>query len=249
MPAAWTQPLPVRRISEDTENPAATRIWPASLPAVRQLLADGLELGRSTILVGANGVGKSTLVEAIAMAFGMSGEGGGTGSMLSTAATESELHRHLRIERGPGGSRWGYFLRAETMHGLFSYLVANPRPDGRPDGSVFHRLSHGESFLALLEDPHRFAHGGLMIMDEPEAGLSVESQLTLLGHLIELSRHPQGQVIIATHSPVIAALPGARLIQLDEDGFADTTWDELSVVDHYRRFLAAPTAYLRHLVD
>lgn len=248
MPAAWTQPLPVRRISENTENPAPAGIWPANLPAVRQLLADGLELGRSTILVGANGVGKSTLVEAIAMAFGMSGEGGGTGSMLDTAATESELHAHLRIERGPGGSRWGYFLRAETMHGLFTYLAANPRPGGASDGIRFHRLSHGESFLALLEDPYRFAHGGLMIMDEPEAGLSFESQLTLLGQLIELSAHPQGQVVIATHSPVIAALPGARLIELDQDGFAETTWDELSVVDHYRRFTAGPEAYLRHLL-
>ena len=244
MRADWTVPIPLRRIGEDPDNPAPQGEWPATIPAVRQLLADGLDLGRSTVLVGQNGVGKSTLVEAIAMAFGMAGEGGGTGSMHATAATESDLHRHLRLDRGPGASRWGYFLRAETMHGLFSYLASS-----RSDGAMLHRLSHGESFLELLTDPSRFAHGGLMIMDEPEAGLSFEAQLTLLGQLIELSQHPDGQVLIATHSPVIAALPGARLIELNADGFAETRWEDLAVVDHYRRFLATPTAYLRHLVD
>ncbi len=242
MRADWTQPIPLRRVSQDAQNPAPQGVWPATVPAVGQLLRDGLELGRSTILLGANGVGKSTVVEAIAMAFGMSGEGGGTGSMHRTVPTESELHRHLGLERGPGASRWGYFLRAETMHGLFSYLSSTG-----DDGQAFHRLSHGESFLELLADPNRFAHGGLMIMDEPEAGLSFESQLALLGQLIELSRHPLGQVIVATHSPVIAALPDARLIELSSDGFAETRWDDLAVVDHYRRFLATPTAYLRHL--
>lgn len=244
MPAAWTEPIPVRRISESADNPAPRGSWPATVAAVRQLLDEGLELGRATVLVGPNGVGKSTIVEAIAMAFGMSGEGGGTGSMSATAAIESELHRHLRLDRGPGGSRWGYFLRAETMHGLFTYLASSGS-----DGKALHRLSHGESFLELLQDPNRFSHGGLMIMDEPEAGLSFESQLALLGQLIELSAHPQGQVIIATHSPVIAALPGARLIQLDDDGFTETSWEELAVVDHYRRFTTTPQAYLRHLVD
>lgn len=239
---SWMVPIPVRRVVESPDNPAPRNQWPATIPAIRQVLDEGLEFGPSTVLVGANGVGKSTLVEAIAMAFGMSGEGGGTGAMHATTASESNLNTRLQLQRGPGGSRWGYFLRAETMHGLFNYLGSNG-----PEGYIYHRLSHGESFIEFLQDSSRFARGGLMIMDEPEAGLSFESQLALLAQLMEFADHPQGQVIIATHSPVIAALPGARLLELSSTGIAETSWHDLSVVDHYHRFTSAPEAYLRHL--
>jgi predicted ATPase len=242
--ASWLRPLPVRAIREREGDRLDRSAWPAIVPAVRQLLDDGLEPGSLTILVGENGSGKSTVVEGIALAYGLSPEGGSTGARHSTRASESCLHTALQLSRGAGASRWGYFLRAETTHGLFTYLQENPSPhSGDPE---FHALSHGESFLAMLET-ERFTRGGLFVLDEPEAGLSFTAQLTLVGHLVELAADPRSQVIMATHSPVLAATPGADLLQLDGEGLHPTTWADLAVVDHYRRFLAEPERYLRHL--
>jgi len=238
--------LPLRAIREREENPLDRSVWPATLPAVRQLLDDGLEPGRLTILVGENGSGKSTIVEGVALAYGLSPEGGSTGARHSTRVSESRLHAALQLTRGVGASRWGYFLRAETTHGLFTYLEENPNPrSGDPE---FHALSHGESFLAMIESD-RFSDGGLFVLDEPEAGLSFTAQLTLVAHLVELAADPRSQLILATHSPVLAATPGADLLQLDADGLHPTTWADLAVVDHYRRFLAEPQRYLRHLSE
>ncbi|QDP98652.1 AAA family ATPase [Microlunatus elymi] len=237
------RPLPVRRVFEDDHGPLDRKTWPATLPAVRQLLDDGLEFDRVTVLVGENGSGKSTLIEAIAMAYGLSPEGGSTGAMHSTRVTESELWKAIRLGRGAGASRWGYFLRAETMHGLYSYLEDHPGPDPH-----FHRMSHGESFMTMIAQPERFDHGGLFVMDEPEAGLSFVTQLTLLGRLIELAADERTQLIIATHSPIIARLPGANLLQLDQDGITPIDWDDLAVVYHYRSFLDSPDRYLHHLL-
>jgi len=234
---------PVRRIAERHDHQLRRDSWPATLPAVRQLLDDGLDLGRLTILVGENGVGKSTIIEGVAMAFGLSPEGGSTGARHSTRPSESPLGEYLQLTRNPGSSRWGYFLRAETMHGLFSYLEDHP---GR-DEPAFHELSHGESFLAMLATD-RFVDGGFFVLDEPEAGLSFESLLVLVGLLAELAAEPRAQVLLATHSPVLAAIPGATVLQLDENGLTPTTWEDLSVVDHYRRFLGAPMQYLRHVL-
>jgi predicted ATPase len=221
--------------------------WPGRLAPVAQLLREGLDLGPATVLVGANGSGKSTLVEGIAMAFGLAPEGGSTGARHRSYASESPLHEALSIIRGPGGSRWGYFVRAETMHGLMGYLDETAQ-DGYTRDPTFHRFSHGESFLALLQTS-RFAGEGFFVMDEPEAGLSFETQLTLVGQLTLLAARRGAQVLVATHSPVIAALPGARILQVDDTGIHPVRWEQLAVVDHYRRFLDAPQRYLRHLVE
>jgi predicted ATPase len=236
--------LPVRRVSGVVDHQLDPKTWPMTLAPVRQLVTDGLDLDRVTILVGENGTGKSTIVEAIAMAYGLSPEGGSTGAMHSTRATESELWESLLLERSAGLRKWGYFLRAETMHGLYSYLEDHPGKEPDPD---FHRLSHGESFMAML-GTRRFLRGGFFVLDEPEAGLSFVSQLTLVGQLAELVAGGRTQLVIATHSPVLARLPGARLLQLDERGISDVAWDDLAVVDHYRAFLANSEVYLHHLL-
>lgn len=234
---------PVRRISERDDRQLGRDRWPATLAPVRQLLDDGLDLGGLTVLVGENGSGKSTIVEAIAIAYGLSPEGGSTGAMHSTRASESPLSDYLQLTRGAGATRWGYFLRAETMHGLFSYLEEHP---GRDD-PAFHELSHGESFLSMI-GTRRFLDAGFFVLDEPEAGLSFTGQLALVGLLAELAADPRAQVLMATHSPILAAVPGATLLQLDEAGLHPTAWEDLDVVDHYRRFLEAPTRYLRHVL-
>jgi predicted ATPase len=138
--------LPVRRVQGRADAAPDWARWPATLPAVAQVLRDGLDLGPATVLVGENGTGKSTLTEALALAFGLSREGGSRGAQHSTRHTESDLHESLQLVRGAGASRWGFFLRAETMHGLYTYLEAHP--SGRDP--VFHEMSHGESFLEIL---------------------------------------------------------------------------------------------------
>lgn len=244
VPADWMKPLPVRRVVPAADRSVSPDRWPATLAPVRQLLEDGLELDQVTILVGENGTGKSTLVEAIAMAYGLAPEGGSTGALHSTRTTESQLDQSLHLERGAGASRWGYFLRAETTHGLYSYLEDHPGSGPEP---AFHRLSHGESFMSMLSTS-RFDHGGFFVFDEPEAGLSFVTQLSLIGQLAELAGEDGTQLIIATHSPVIARLPGANLLQLDEQGLTKINWADLALVDHYRSFLDAPQRYLRHIL-
>src|SRR3954447_3658663 len=154
-------PLPVRAVRVQEQEPLPTDAWFTQVPAVAQVLREGWLLDQVTVLVGDNGAGKSTLVEAVAMMFGMAAEGGSTGSMHSTRRTESELWRHLLLEREIGGPRSGFFLRAETMHSFYSYLEANP---GGPE-PVFHEMSHGESFLALVEDRMKVRRPGLFLLD------------------------------------------------------------------------------------
>ncbi len=234
---------PVRRI--DANDRAQRDQWPATIPAVAQLLADGLDLPSGvTLLMGENGTGKSTIVEAIAIAYGLSSEGGSPYARHSTRPTESELSRWLTLTRSGGkASRWGFFLRAETMHGFYTYLEENP---GRSD-PLFHELSHGESFLAILNT--RFDSPGLYCLDEPEAALSFSSQLALIGLLHDLAQ-AGAQVVCATHSPLLAAIPGATILETGPWGLRRTAFEDLELVHHYRGFLADPRRYLRHvLVD
>jgi predicted ATPase len=201
-----------------------------------------LPLGSATILVGENGSGKSTLVEAIALAFGLSPEGGSVNSTHSTRPSESSLHRHLRLSRHAGASRNGYFLRAETMHGFFTYLEQHPRMSGPPEPR-FHELSHGESFLALVDD--RFRRPGLYILDEPESALSLTGCVALVRALGALIQNGDSQVLLATHSPVLCALPGARLYEVGPWGFRPRYWEELALVRNWKSFFSDPEDFLR----
>ncbi|QZN85834.1 AAA family ATPase [Cellulomonas sp. C5510] len=232
--------LPVRRVRADEREPVDAGAWFARVPAVAQVLRDGWDLGAATVLVGENGAGKSTLVEALAMAFGMGAEGGSTGARGVTRASESTLWRHLVLERGAGGSKRGFFLRAETMHGFFTYLEDNPSPADL----AFHEMSHGESFLALAED--RMRGRGLYVLDEPESALSCTGSLALLAHLRRLVAGG-AQVVLSTHSPVLASLPGARVWEVGEWGLRETPWEETDLVLSWQGFLAGPERYLRRL--
>jgi predicted ATPase len=214
-----------------------------TVPAVRQLVTEGLQLDPGvTLLVGENGSGKSTIVEAIAMAYGLSPEGGTRNAHLSSRPTESPLSGALTLQRGVGTGRWGFFLRAETMHGWYTHheQFATQR-DPR-----FHEMSHGESFLAVLAS--RFDSPGFYCLDEPEAALSFSSTLALMATLQRIA-DDKGQVLCATHSPVLAALPGATILEAGAWGLRRTTWDELELVQHWRAYLEAPGRYLRHVLE
>jgi predicted ATPase len=221
--------------------------WPATLACVRQVVDEGLEFGPLTVLVGENGSGKSTLVEAIAQAWGLSPEGGSTGARHTTRPTESDLGRRLDLRRGIGGSRWGFFLRAETMHGFYTYLEDHPSDAESGPDPVFHEMSHGESFLSVLDS--RFDSRGLYLLDEPESALSFTGCLALVGLLADIAADPYRQAVVATHSPVIAATPGARILEVGEWGLAERSWDELELVQNWRAFLDDPRRYLRHVVE
>jgi predicted ATPase len=235
--------LPVRRVRADDREPVPAGAWFTRVPAVAQVLRDGWDLTAVTVLVGENGAGKSTLVEALAMAFGMGAEGGSTGARNQTRASESGLAQHLLLERGAGAAKRGFFLRAETMHGFYTYLEENPGAGPEPR---FHEMSHGESFLGLVED--RMRRPGFYVLDEPESALSFTGSLALLAHLTGLVAGGS-QVVLSTHSPVLAALPGARLLEVGERGLRETPWDETDLVLSWRGFLTAPERYLRRLAE
>jgi predicted ATPase len=234
---------PVRRFRPDPGAPRLTDgVWPVTVPAVAQILSEGLELPPgATVLVGENGSGKSTVLEVLAAALGLNAEGGSAGTRHVTRPSEPGS-LDLIVERSPGADRWAYFLRDETLHGLYSYLEAHPWP--RAGEPRFHELSHGEAFLALLG--RRATSGGLYLLDEPDAALSFTGTLSLVVQLAELVDRG-AQLVVATHSPVLAALPGARLLEVGDWGLREANWPDLELTASWRQFLRDPESFLRHL--
>jgi predicted ATPase len=234
---------PVRRFRPDPgASPPSDDVWPVTVAAVGQIVREGLELPPgATVLVGENGSGKSTVLEVLAAALGLNAEGGSAGARHSTRPSEPG-HLDLIVERSPGADRWAYFLRDETLHGLYSYLEANP--PARGGEPRFHELSHGEAFLALLG--RRASSGGLYLLDEPDAALSFTGTLSLVVQLAGLVDRG-AQVVVATHSPVLAALPGARLLEVGGWGLREVAWADLELIASWRQFLGDPKSFLRHL--
>lgn len=208
------------------------------MPPIRQILLEGLDLDPVTVLVGENGAGKSTLIEAIAIAFGLNAEGGSTGAIHATRASESSLAEHLQLVRGAGAPKKGFFLRAETMHAFFTYL------EEAGFDERFHERSHGESFLELVDARARIR--GLWLFDEPESALSLSGCLALLAQMRQLVARGS-QIILSTHSPVLASFPGARLLELGDWGIRPSTYDDLELVRGWRSFLGDPQRFLRHI--
>lgn len=171
------------------------------------------------------------------MAFGLNPEGGTHAALHATRSTESDLHDHLQIVRGAGTAKRGVFLRAETMHGHFSYLES-------VGPSQLHSRSHGEAFLDYVTERSRIS--GLWVLDEPESALSFSGCLALIGALRDLQA-TGSQVVLSTHSPVLAALPGAQIYEVGEWGLRRCDYDDLELVRNQRLFLEDPERYLRHL--
>jgi predicted ATPase len=220
--------------------------WPATVPAAAQLLREGLELSPGiTILVGENGSGKSTVVEMMAEAYELNPQGGSILAPLTRVRdSEPGAGRKLIVEREPGRHAWAYFLRADTMHSLYTYLEENPSLRGRPER--LHELSHGEGFLQILRT--RVNQTGFYLMDEPDAPLSFVASLGLVALLHDLARE-HSQVVVATHSPIVAAVPGANILELGEWGMRPARWADLDVVASWRGFLEDPQMYLRYLLE
>jgi len=230
-----------------SSSPVDPDRWPDRVPAVAQLLTTGLELPAGvTFLVGENGAGKSTLVEGIAQALGVHSEGGlrrHAPGREEPPVDGSGLGERLEVVRGVSRFREVFFLRAETMHRFYSFL----HDVGSEAHSGLHELSHGESFLDVLDAPW-MRQVGLLLLDEPESALSFRNQLVLGGSLSRMAADGR-QILCATHSPLLTALPGARILQVDDDGITRVEWEDLAIVKDWRFFLDAPGRYWRHALD
>jgi predicted ATPase len=223
--------------------------FPFDVPAVEQV--ERLRLSeRVTLLAGDNGSGKSTLIEAFAQAIGFAEEGGelerlGERPAVPHAVLDGALEPVLAATK----PRTGYFLRAESFFNVARFV--DSRGMFSPDLSLYgdkplHEQSHGESFLALAAN--RFAGEGLYILDEPEAALSVSGALALLS-IVARASAAGAQFVIATHSPILLACPGARIYELSSDGIEECSYDALDTVRVMRGFLEAPERYLRAALD
>jgi predicted ATPase len=231
----------LRQIALDREK--AADAWYFGVPVVAQLADEPLRIDTPvTVLVGENGSGKSTLLEAVATAWAARLKGAVKHWAPRAGDEDSDLHWALRLDGEYPPPAGGCFLRAEAMHALFTDVDR-----GTPHqvfGGALNERSHGESFLAFLSS--RDTERGLFILDEPEAALSFNSCLQLMV-LMDSLVADGSQFLLATHSPLLAAYPGATILELGEHGRRVTSWDELEMVAHWRRFLTAPDAYLRHL--
>lgn len=220
--------------------------WPFSVPAIRDVAERGLKLTSNlVVLIGANGSGKSTLLEAIAEAYGIDVRGGHGARRYGSYLDKSPLGAVLRLSRTDVGRRFtgrnakGFFLRAETAFGMLAYMtdVGVAGYGEQPSWEV----SHGESYLQAIQG--RFTDPGLYLLDEAEGPLSFQSTLVLLFQLQDLAEREDVQVIYSTHSPMVAALPAAQILELTDSGITERKWDELEMVQLWRSFLGRPQKF------
>lgn len=223
------------------------------LAAVQYLAQEKrLDLDRDvTIFVGENGTGKSTFLEAIAVAYGFNAEGGSRNFNFTTEPSHSELWQHLTLVKGRHAED-GYFLRAESFYNVASEIdrldripCAGASIIGGYGGRSLHQQSHGESFLTLVQE--RFRGKGLYLLDEPEAALSPLRQMTLLAEMDRLVKRGS-QFIIATHSPILLSFPGARVYQFSAEGIEAVDYRETEHFQLMKRFLNDPERMLKWLL-
>jgi predicted ATPase len=236
------------------------RLLPAGqFPATVPVFSRALRLSfpsAVTMFVGENGSGKSTLLETIAFHCGFDLEGGNRNHRVRQLSVTEELLQEppplataTKLSWSPKITQ-GFFLRAESFFNFASYIDRlaedDPRAFARYGGRSLHAQSHGESFLSLFEN---MFENGIYLLDEPEAALSPQRQLAFLTILHDLASSGRAQFIIATHSPIILAYPGARIYSFDGGQIAPIAYQD---TEHYRvtkGFLDAPERYFRHLFN
>lgn len=197
-----------------------------------------------TFFVGENGSGKSTLLEAIAVASGFNPEGGTKNYSFSTCNTHSELCNALRIAKGYRKTDWGYFLRAESFYNVATKELEYA--DGRHPSQKFHEKFHGESFLFLAQS--QFRPNGIYFLDEPEAALSPQRQLTLLMEIQKCVKE-NSQFIIATHSPILLGMPGAEILTFDDGPIHPCSYEETESYQVTEMFINNRRQLLQRLLE
>lgn len=196
-----------------------------------------------TFFAGENGSGKSTLLEAVAIAYGFNPEGGTKNYSFSTYDSHSQLYEAVTLAKGYRKAKWGYFLRAESF-----YNVATKEEEYADDfgcSAEFHKQSHGESFLSLAQN--NFQENSVYILDEPEAALSPQRQLTLMA---EIHRFAQSgsQFILASHSPILLGLPDADILCFDDTGIHNIQYEDTDSYQITNLFLNDRERLLKQLL-
>jgi predicted ATPase len=233
-----------------TLQPVPHNDYPFNVPAIHSLRTLTFADSRLTFFTGENGSGKSTLLEAIALNYGLSLEGGNRNFNFDPDLPQGDtypLARALKLTFRPARTGEGFFFRAETLFNLATHMDETGSM-GSYDGASLHARSHGEAFMAVLD--YKFRRSGLFLLDEPEAALSPQRQLSFLILIHQTLRdYPDAQFIISTHSPILLSLPGAQILAFDDAGIRPIAYEDTPAFQITRRFLADPASMLHRLLE
>jgi len=225
--------------------------FPFHLPAVRNFRKLNFH-PNVTYIIGENGMGKSTLLEGIAVALGFNPEGGTRNFNFSSYDSHSDLDRYLRIAKGTQMPKDNFFFRAESFYNVATNIEELDQAPGGGKiidsfgGTSLHEQSHGEAFFAAFI--HRFRGNGIYILDEPESALSPLRQMSMLSRIHELVNQGS-QFIISTHAPILMAYPEASIIELTEEGMQETSLEETSHYKVMKQFFEDKERMLFHLLN
>ena len=233
-------------------TPAA---YPFSVPAIQSLATLRFARSRITFFTGENGSGKSTLLEAIAAHIGFGREGGNRDMPFESNDSVRAIDPLIRALRLSFDKRSGegFYFRAESLYTFASRIDELDKDPGRGGfirdsygGKSLHERSHGETFFTVLD--HKFRRSGLFLLDEPEAALSPQRQLSFLLMLHQTLRdYKDAQFIISTHSPVLLGFPGAQIFSFDDGHIHEIAYEDSPVVHIMRRFLNDREGFLEQL--
>ena len=228
--------------------------YPFSVPTIASLKE--LEIrSRIVFFAGENGSGKSTLLEAIAAHYGFGSEGGNRSLRFETSESSRSvepLTRALRLSFNMRTGK-GFYFRAESLFSLATQIDewdSDPGIGGRIinsyGGVSLHQHSHGETFFTVLD--HKFRDSGLFLLDEPEAALSPQRQLSFLILIHDtLRRFKDAQFLISTHSPVLLGYPGAQILSFDEGKLHEISYEDTAPMQIVRRFVNDRDSFLQEL--
>ena len=240
--------LIVKKISLDRDKIESFDKYPFNIDVVKNFQELNFD-SQVTFFVGENGIGKSTFIEAIAVALGLPAEGGTENFRYETNNTTSELSEYLRIA-SYNKAKMKFFLRAESFYNFSSEVERLVKEDhfytlyGSYGGNL-HECSHGESFIKLVQN--RFTDHGLYILDEPEAALSPQRQLSLLCLIDQLVKEGS-QFIIATHSPILISYRDGKILDLNNN-FKEVKYEDTDIYSLYRMYLDDAEGMQHRLFD
>lgn len=244
----FNEKLFIKKINIDKEKIKDPDVYPFNIDVVKNFEELNLD-SPVTFFVGENGIGKSTFIEAIAVSLGLPAEGGTQNFRYETKNTTSVLSDYLRIP-SYNKPKMKFFLRAESFYNFSTEVQRLVDEDGfyalySSYGGNLHECSHGESFLKLVQN--RFTDHGLYILDEPEAALSPQRQLSLLCLIDQLVKDGS-QFIIATHSPILISYRDGKILDLNQN-FKEVKYEETDIYSVYKMYLDRPDEMQSRLFD